>query len=435
MLPEGEKCGTGGGAGAPRGHLPGRTPDASGVRPDPSQDGGPAPGDSAWPWRFADPGVGPADARQAPNVAEMSLEELMQVEVVFAASRHEENPREAPFPVFVVSHDEIRQHGCRTLAEVLERVPGFYVSNDRNYQYLGVRGLGRTGDYNAHVLILVNGMRVNENVYDSVGIGGDFVLDVDLVERVEVVVGPSASLYGNSAFFAVINVVTRRGKDLAGGRSRRAPPASSSSGRASYGRLLDNGLDFLASASLADSEGPRLYFPEFDAPETNDGVTEGTDDERYHNLFARATWRGLALQASRLSREKGIPTGAYDTLFGDRRTRTRDDATEVSLSAERAVGARATATLSADYGRYEYDGAYAYAGEPVSVSFDQSRGEWWRFEGGVRLAASRRHTLVLGGEYQDNRRQDQIAGDVASGVVYLDSRADATAGRSTRRIR
>lgn len=386
----------------------------------------------ASPWRLClavallpIPAWGQPTPASAPNVAEMSLEELMQVEVVFAASRHEENPREAPFPVFIVSHDEIRQHGCRTLAEVLERVPGFYVSNDRNYQYLGVRGLGRTGDYNAHVLILVNGMRVNENVYDSVGIGGDFVLDVDLVERVEVVVGPSASLYGNSAFFAVINVVTRRGKDLAGGEVAAGASSFQQLGsRASYGRLLDNGLDFLASASLADSQGPRLYFPEFDAPETNHGVTEGTDDERYHNLFARAAWRGLALQASRLSREKGIPTGAYDTLFGDRRTRTRDVATEVSLSAERAVGARATATLSADYGRYEYDGAYAYAGEPVSVSFDQSRGEWWRFEGGVRLAASRRHTLVLGGEYQDNRRQDQIAGDVASGVVYLDSRAD-----------
>lgn len=371
----------------------------------------------------------PAWGQQAPagalNVAEMSLEELMQVEVVFAASRHEENPREAPFPVFIVSHDEIRQHGCRTLADVLQRVPGFFVTNDRNYQYLGVRGLGRTGDYNAHVLVLVNGMRVNENVYDSVGIGGDFVFDVDLVERVEVVVGPSASLYGNSAFFAVINVVTRRGKDLAGGEVAAGAGSFQSLGsRASYGRFLGNGLEFLASASLADSRGPRLYFPEFDAPETNHGVTERTDDERYHNLFARVAWRGLALQASRVSREKGIPTGAYGTLFGDRRSRTVDASSQVNLTVERALGTRATATFGFDYGRYDYDGRYAFAGQPVSVSLDQGRGEWWRLEGGLRVTTLRNHTLVLGGEYQDNLRQDQIATEIGTGAVYLDNRAD-----------
>jgi iron complex outermembrane receptor protein len=355
----------------------------------------------------------------------MSLEELMHVEVVFAASRHDENPREAPFPVFIVTHDEIREHGCRTLAEVLERIPGFYVTNDRNYQYLGVRGLGRSGDYNAHVLVLVNGMRVNENVYDSVGIGGNFLLDMDLVERVEVVVGPSASLYGNSAFFAVINVVSRSARDLAGGElAASAASFRSLGGRTSYGRSFGNGLDLTASADLADSQGPRLYFPEFDAPATNHGITEGTDDERYHNLFAHAAWRGLALQASRQWREKGIPTGAYGTLFGDRRTRTVDASTQLNLTAERAFGRRAAVDLELDLGRYEYDGRYVFPGEPAPVSFDEGRGEWWRLGGSLRLTTWRDNTLVLGGEFQENPRQDQLAGDVGTGALYLDSRAD-----------
>lgn len=70
---------------------------------------------------------------------------------------------------------------------------------------------------NARILVLVNGVRVSDNVFDYVGVGGDFVVDMDLVDRVEVVVGPSASLYGNNAFFAVVNIVTRRGHDLSGG--------------------------------------------------------------------------------------------------------------------------------------------------------------------------------------------------------------------------
>ncbi len=282
----------------------------------------------------------------------MNLEELMNVEVVFAASRHEENPREAPVPVVIVSRDEIRQHGCRTLAEVLDRVPGFHVTNDRNYQYVGVRGFGRMGDYNAHVLFLVNGARVNENVFDYVGVGGDFVVDMDVVDRVEVVVGPSAALYGNSAFFAVVNVVTRRGRDLSGGELTASAGSFRSLGsRATYGRRLDNGLEFLAFAGLAASPGPRLYFPEFDRPETNHGVTEGTDDERHQRLFTQLEWRGLLLQASRSSREKGIPTGAYGTVFGEPRNRTWDVATRVNLSGEHRLGARGSGSLSVDYGR------------------------------------------------------------------------------------
>jgi outer membrane receptor for ferrienterochelin and colicins len=354
----------------------------------------------------------------------MSLEELMEVEVVFAASRHEENPREAPFPVFIVSRDEIRQHGCRTLAEVLDRVPGFYVTNDRNYQYVGVRGFGRMGDYNAHVLVQVNGTRVNENVYDYVGIGGDFVVDMDLVDRVEVVVGPSASLYGNSAFFAVVNVVTRRGRDLAGGEVTASAGSFRSLGsRVTYGRRLGNGLEFLASASLADSPGPRLYFPEFDRPETNHGITRGTDDERYHREFAQLTWRGLSLQASRASREKGIPTGAYGTVFGEPRNRTWDRATQVNLSSDHRLGARGSASVSVNYGRVGYDGDYLFITSPSVVNRDEALGEWWRLESFVRLAASSRHTLSLGGELQDNLRQDQFNMDTQPAAVYLDSRA------------
>jgi outer membrane receptor protein involved in Fe transport len=354
----------------------------------------------------------------------MSLAELMEVEVVYAASRHEEDPRNAPFPVFIVGHEEIRQHGCRTLAEVLERVPGFYATYDRNYEYVGVRGFGRMGDFDAHVLVLVDGVRINENVFDYVGVGGDFPLDMDLVDRVEVVVGPSASLYGNSAFFAVVNVVTRHGRDLAGGELRASGGSFRSAGaRATYGRSLDGGLEFLASADLYDSPGPRLYFPEFDRPETNHGVTEGTDDERYHRAFARAGWRGLSLQAIRSSREKGIPTGAYGTVFGDPRNRTWDDATQVTLAGERRLGARGSASLSVNYGRVDYHGDYVPVDRPSLVNYDASRGEWWRLEGAVRVAASARHELALGVELQDNLRQDQVNEDIPSETAYLDSRA------------
>lgn len=365
----------------------------------------------------------PLCGQEAQDLADLSLEELMQVEVVFAASRREEDPRAAPFPVFIVTREEIRAHGCRTLADVLERVPGFLVTNDRNYRYLGVRGLGRMGDYNAHVLVLLNGVRVNENVYDYVGLGGDFPVEMELVARVEVVVGPSASLYGASAFFAVVNVVTRHGRELAGGELQAAAGSfGSRAGRASYGDRLDGGLELVASLSATASEGPRLYYQEFDAPETNHGVTRGTDDESHARLFARLGWRGLTLQASHVGREKGIPTGAYGTVFGEPRNRTFDSQTQLDLAGERSFGRRATARLAFNLGSARYQGDYLYQASPNVVNRDDARGDWWRLESALNLEAGS-HTLAVGAEWQANRRLQMRNRDLEPERVYLDSRA------------
>ena len=86
-----------------------------------------------------------------------------------------------------------------------------YMTNDRNFSLLGVRGFGKPGDYNSRILLLVNGHRVNDNVFGQAEIGAEFGLDPAMFERVEIIRGPASSLYGDSAFFAVVNVITRTG--------------------------------------------------------------------------------------------------------------------------------------------------------------------------------------------------------------------------------
>ena len=97
---------------------------------------------------------------------------------------------------------------------------------------------------------MVDGHRLNDPVANQAFSGGEFPLDVDLIDRVEVIRGPGSSLYGNNAFFTVINVVTRRGRDLPHGeRSFTAGTFDAYSGRMSLGHRFTNEVEMLLSAT------------------------------------------------------------------------------------------------------------------------------------------------------------------------------------------
>lgn len=151
-----------------------------------------------------------------PDLMDMSLEDLMKVEIdsVYGASKYRQKVAVAPASITIITAEEINRYGYRTLADILRDVPGFYITYDRNYDYVGVRGFDRPGDYNSRILLLVDGHRINDNVDDQAFIGTDFPVDVNLIDRVEVIRGPNSSLYVASALLGIINIVTRH--DLEG---------------------------------------------------------------------------------------------------------------------------------------------------------------------------------------------------------------------------
>src|SRR6185369_11958315 len=140
----------------------------------------------------------------------------IKVESVYGASKYEQKVTQAPSSISIVTGEEIKLFGHRTLADVLRGVRGLYVSDDRNYSYLGIRGFLRPGDYNTRILVLIDGHRMNDAVYDAAYVAREATIDVDLIDRVEVIRGPSSSIYGSSAFFGVINIITKRGGQLNG---------------------------------------------------------------------------------------------------------------------------------------------------------------------------------------------------------------------------
>ncbi|MEA2763658.1 MAG: hypothetical protein QOK07_62 [Gemmatimonadaceae bacterium] len=364
--------------------------------------------------------------RRAIDTLTMDLERLMQIEIVVAGSKREQQSRDVASFVSVVTAAEIREHGYRTLADMLRTLPGFYVSNDRNYSYVGVRGFSRPGDFNSRILLLLNGLRTNESVYDLAYIGEEFSVDVDLIERVEVIRGPSSALYGSNAFFAVINVVTRPGSSLAGTEvATSAASFGTYSGRASYGRTFSNDLDLVVSGTYSDGRGRNLYYPEYDTPLTNNGLANGADHESFRKFLVTASKGDFSFQANSVSREKGLPTGQFGALFNDKRTRTIDDLRLASLSYNRALSDGASFSTRLHTGRYSYTGEYAYY-PGIAPNEDLAVGEWWGMDVDAAHKIGSRQFLTFGAEYRDDFNQTQRNFDSNPYVVYTDVRSEFT---------
>jgi len=351
------------------------------------------------------------------DLADASLEELMNVEV-YSASKHLQSVREAPAFVTIVTAEEIRNYGYRTLADIIRAVPGFYVTYNRNYSFLGTQGFSRPGDYNSRILLLVDGHRMNDVIYEYAMIGPELPLDVDLIERVEVIRGPGSSLYGTSAFFGVVNIVTRSGRGMGTEVSAEGASFGTGKGRVTYGHAFRR-WDVLLSGSFYGSAGQTLCFPEFDTPENNNGIARGLDDESARNFLLKASYGHFNVQGVYGSREKGVPTASFGTIFGDPRERTTDERAYIDLSYDRSFGSwdvHGRAYLD----NYRYDGTYPYAAGGSSVlNLDQALGEWWGSELKLSRTVHEKHLITGGIEFRDNFHQDQRNYDVDPYAVYL----------------
>lgn len=367
------------------------------------------------------------------DLSGLSLEDLakLKVDSVYGASKFLQKAADAPASVTIVTADEIQKYGYRTLADVLRSVRGFYVIYDRNYSYVGVRGFSRPGDYNARILFLLDGHRVNDNIFDGAYVATEFPVDLDLIERIEIIRGPSSSLYGTGAFVAVINVITKRGRDLnAAEISSDAGSWNSYKGRVSYGGRFDSGLETLLSGSFYDSKGhKRLFFSEFDSPATNNGVAVDADGDQSYNAFADIIYRDFNIHVVQASRTKHIPTASFGTVFNDPRTRTTDARGYADVQYRHVFGSWETlGRLSYDW--YGYHGIYIYdyAGTgvpPFTQNYDAANGTWWDFQGDASRVFFKRHHVTLGTEFRQDLQQQQINYDIQPYFLYLDDHRTA----------
>ncbi|RTL25522.1 MAG: TonB-dependent receptor [Rhodocyclaceae bacterium] len=354
----------------------------------------------------------PAAGVAQDDLTALPFEELLRRDFV-SASRLARQVSDSPAAVSIVTADDIRAYGYRTLAEVINSMRGLYTTDERTYHYMGGRGFGDVEDYAGRVMLLIDGYAVQDNLFDQAYIDESGLIDLELVERVEYVPGTGSVTYGNNALLGILNVVTRRGRDFDGARvSAEISSRGGSRQRATWGKRLDNGAEVLLSASTLDVDGRNLYFPAYDTPATNHGVAEGLDGERSQRVFGKLAWGGWTVQAAWVEREKNVPTNpsaytAFNTPFP-----TRDESAFLGVRHETDLGLQLSSSSSLMLGRYGYWNQREYAlnedgeyddGEKYGVR--DFTGAWWRFDQKFVGRWFTDHTLVFGAELRDDHRQ------------------------------
>jgi outer membrane receptor for ferrienterochelin and colicins len=380
--------------------------------------------------RGTDPlSASPAETSAVRDLKSLSVEELMTIQVatVYTASKHAQKATETPASVSVVTGDDIRKFGHRTLADALRGVRGLYVSYDRSYSSLGVRGFNRPGDYGSRILILIDGHRATEPIYNQALVGSEFPLDMDLVDRIEIVRGPGHTLYGDNAVLAVINVIPKRGAQIQG---FEASPTVASfdaySGRLTYGTRTDKGLDLLFSGTFQDADGQDpLHYPEFAS--VNNGLARDLDGQTVRQAWLSASYRDITLAGFVSERTKSVPTAEYEAVFDQGPNFVRDLRWGGDAKFARDLGEDWQLHTRLYLDGYRFAGVGPYATDDPAVPWaynrDLTEALFWGGEVEISHAFLDDHRLSLGTSYRDDFKLRQRNWDEYSPpVLNVDAR-------------
>lgn len=167
----------------------------------------------AFPWHTAALASGGEDMAPEMDLTELSIEELVEIDIT-SVSKKSQKLADAAAAIFVITSEDIRRSGATTIADLLRMVPGLQVARiDTNKWAVTARGFnGRLAN---KLLVLMDGRSVYSPLFSGVfwSIQDTLLEDID---RIEVIRGPGATLWGANAVNGVINIITKSAKDTRG---------------------------------------------------------------------------------------------------------------------------------------------------------------------------------------------------------------------------
>jgi iron complex outermembrane receptor protein len=341
----------------------------------------------------------------ATDISNLTLEELMEVEIVSSATKIALKPNESPSAIRVITAQDIRRFGWRSLDEALATLPGITLVDDRYATYLGVRGILLPGDYNNHQLLLIDGIPLNDPLNDSATVNDAFPLDIALIERIEYVPGANSATYGDNALLGVINITTKSAK---GRHDNEISAGIDSVGRRSVrvtsAQQLSNGAALSLSASGQQQLGRDETYPEavtnvvIDATgnPTLDGIAHGLDRTLNKQLYVKLEQDNLNLSLIYGDRTTHPSSALYGTSFNDAALSARDRNLKLSATYQGEISRDISLYTNLSYLTYKYNGTFPYSDGGNLVdheSFDTSR---WYGEARITIANWHNHQTLFG---------------------------------------
>ncbi|HEY1959129.1 MAG TPA: TonB-dependent receptor [Polyangiaceae bacterium] len=367
---------------------------------------------------------------------------LTTAEEVTAASRYTESIEDAPASVTIITAQELRAMNYPTIAEAVRGVRGIYLSNDTSYDTIGVRGFSRPGDYGNRILILVDGHPANDDYIWSSYVGFDGRTDIDDIERIEIIRGPGSVLYGTSAFFGVINLVTRSRDMPTHGEAKVDTVLGAGRGRVTgYWRAGKDAGAWMSVAS-AHSGGDTYHFEELrtgsNVPGNNtaynscnpggtdyyglpcSGDAAGVDGFNSFTVNGRVWWKSLTLQWFLTTRKKFLPAGEYATTFLDPNTNFTDTRGFLEARFEPQLTKTTQLFVRAHLDMYNFDDLLGYpsvANGGTGDEVDTFRGRWGGLEARVQYSGEKLR-LMAGGEIIDHFQTLQEGVNAVQPVLF-----------------
>ncbi|MFO0679470.1 MAG: TonB-dependent receptor plug domain-containing protein [Polyangiaceae bacterium] len=259
---------------------------------------------------------GTARADDDPKASDTSdLEALLGETVVTTASKASESSSVAPGTSTVVTAEDFRRYGVRSLDEAINFLAlGVVTSNPLRIVDIGARGVMLPNDNGDHVLLLIDGHHVNEPMFGSARFERGLGMPFEMIDRVEVILGPGAVLYGSNAMLGVVNVITKRAKDWKGVHAVvDGEPGKSIRALAGFGHefaLFGTKLELTAGAEYYDHSGPTMFY----VPQYGGVDTFTLEPARYRRFGPPTGWWGGFASESYYTK---VPSAYVRAKLGD----------------------------------------------------------------------------------------------------------------------
>lgn len=377
---------------------------------------------------------------QAEDITVMSLEQLLEVEIVSSASKMPQKPAETPSAVRVITAQDIRRYGWQTLGDALNTLPGINIISNRYYDFIAARGVALPDDYNTRYLMVIDGTPINDALIESAFVGDAFPIDLALIERIEYVPGAGSVAYGANAMLGTINITT---KSAQGKHHTEAEASIDSLGRKTLrlttAQALENGAAITLSASGLHQSGRNQSYhdaigikTEANGQLTQDGVAHNLDRTQKRQLFAKLEKEALKVSLVLSQRVNHPSTAPHGANFDDDAMRIKDQSfgLTASYTAELAQNLSFYTNLTYMGYRNVTTSPYFKPSPPQQryIGTQDSDAKRWFAEARLTSKQWQHHQSVVGVDVSQETQNDLLSDDSLGNTHYHDNNPDGRIG-------